>query len=130
MLGVFKRALGFDTPVNVKRQLYFSNIRNILEYCSVMWSPYHVKDILAIERVQRHATKYMLNYADMSYRDRCITLHLLPLCYRREILDLLFMFKCVKGILHIPFIELFTRARVNTKLRSGCNGMLFVKPRT
>ena len=58
-----------------------------------MWSPANVKDILLLERVQRHATKCILNnYFDFSYAERCIKLSILPLCFRREINDLLLFF--------------------------------------
>ena len=52
--------ISFDDPSPVKFQLYVSHIRSILEYCSPLWSPSNVKDILLLERVQRHATKYIL----------------------------------------------------------------------
>ena len=48
-------------------------------------------DILLLERVQRHATKYILNsYSDMSYAERCIQRSILPVCFRREIIDLFY----------------------------------------
>ena len=50
--------------------------------------------------------------SDVSYRDRCLTLGILPLCYRREILDLCFLFKLkdnwVFCISHIYLISIST----------------------
>ena len=97
LLGMIRRSLSFDAPSPVKFQRYVSHIRSILEYCSPIWSPANVKDILLLERVQRHATKYILNnYSDFSYAERCIKLSILPLCFRREIIDLFFFFLIFK----------------------------------
>ena len=103
---MIRRSISFDAPSTVKFQVYVSHVRSILEYCSSLWAPANVKDILLLERVQRHATKYMLNnYSDMSYAERCIQLSILPLCFRREIIDLvlfyitiifsMYMFVCI-----------------------------------
>ena len=86
--------LSFDAPSPVKFQLYVSHVRSILAYCSPLRSPANVKDILLLERVQRHATKNILdNYSDMSKAERCIKLSILPLCFRREIMDLVLFYK-------------------------------------
>ena len=60
LLGMIRRPISFDDPSPVKFQLYVSHIRSILEYCSPLWSPSNVEDISLLERVQRHATKYIL----------------------------------------------------------------------
>ena len=82
MSGLVKR---FNAPVAIKLQSYLSHVRSLLEYCTPLWSPYQVNEIMRIERVQRHVTKFILNQysSDVSYRDRCLTLGILPLCYRR-----------------------------------------------
>ena len=49
-----------------------------------------MKDILNIERVQRRATKYILNDYTSSYKTRLIKLKLLPLMYLFELHDILF----------------------------------------
>ena len=76
---------GFNAPVAKQLHLYLSHVRSLLEYCTPLWSPYQVNEIMRIERVQRHVTKFILNEysSDVSYRDRCLTLGILPLCYRR-----------------------------------------------
>ena len=52
-----------------------------------------MKDILIIERVQRHATKYILNDFTSCYKTRLLKLNLLPLMYMFELQDLLFTIK-------------------------------------
>ena len=48
MVGMIKRSVGFNSPIDVKRQLYLAHVRSILEYCSPMWSPTHGKDIIKL----------------------------------------------------------------------------------
>ena len=74
VLGMIKRAVGYDSPDSVKRQLYLSHVRSVLEYCSPVWSPYLVTEIASLEKVQRRATKYILNdFSDISYSYKIIT---------------------------------------------------------
>ena len=82
---------------------------------------------MRIERVQHHVTKFILNEysSDVSYRDRCLTLGILPLCYRREILDLCFLFKCLHGEIDININTYLQFAQSNTSRRSAYKGTLF-----
>ena len=65
MSGLVKRTLGFNAPVAIKLQLYLSHVRILPKYCTPLWSPYQVNEIMRIERVlervQRHVTKRILN---------------------------------------------------------------------
>ena len=56
---MIRRSISFDAPCPVNFQLYFSHVRSIPEYCSPQWSPVNIKDILLLERVQPHPTKYI-----------------------------------------------------------------------
>ena len=96
-MSMIKRAVGFNAPVNVTTSLYRTLVRSNLEYCSSVWSPSTVSDTKAIESIQRAATRYILNYPEIKYDQRCTMHHLHPLSYRREITDLLYVFKCIKG---------------------------------
>ena len=61
---------------------------------SNVWSPSTVKHRALIENIQRRATKFILNYPkNMSYQERLIKTNLLPLEFRREILDLQLFYK-------------------------------------
>ena len=77
--------------------LYHTLVRSNLEYCSSVWSPSTVSDTKVIESIQSAATRYILYYPEIEYDKRCTMLHLHPLSYRREITDLLYVFKCSKG---------------------------------
>ena len=132
MSGLVKRTLGFNAPVAIKLQLYLSHGRSILEYCTSLWSPYQVKEITHRERVHRQVTKCILNEysSDVSYRDRCLTLGILPLCYRSEILDLCFPFQCLPGEIDININTHLQFVKSDTSRRSANKGTLFYMTKT
>ena len=57
-------------------QLFTSRVRPILEYGNVIWSPRLIRDIDAVERVQRRATKTVPGISTKTYPDRLHTLKL------------------------------------------------------
>ena len=68
VLGMIKRVVGYDSPDSVKRELYLSHVRSVVEYCSPVWSPYLVTEIASLEKVQRRATKFIPNdLSDISH---------------------------------------------------------------
>jgi hypothetical protein len=93
-LGLIKRICKEVKNTNTRRILYCALVRPKLECASSVWSPYTIKNRLLIENVQRRATKFILNYPDnMSYVDRLQNTNLLPLDFRRDISDLILLFK-------------------------------------
>ena len=68
-----------------KKLLYISLVRSQLIYCSQLWRPYLLKDIITLERIQCCATKFILNDYQSSYRFCLVKLHLLPLMYLFEL---------------------------------------------
>ena len=59
VLGLLKRTVGSKNR-EIFSVLYTSLVRPILEYASPVWSPFLVKDKLAIESVQRRASRIAL----------------------------------------------------------------------
>ena len=55
------------------------------------------KDIMMLERVQRRATKIILNDYTSNYEQRLIRLNSLPLVIILELNDMLFYFIFIKG---------------------------------
>ena len=87
-----------------RRTLYLSVVRPVLAYASQVWSPQSIGLIKRTERIQRRASKFILNLPYMcseSFRERLITLELMPLSYRHEYMDLMFFFKVINGLVVI-----------------------------
>ena len=82
ILGLLRRCFKTDYT-DTKRLLYISLVRSHLLYCSQIWRPYKIKDILLLKRVQQRATKYILNDYTSSYKSRLTKLNLFPLMYIR-----------------------------------------------
>ena len=92
----FKLASKIIRDIHIKKLMYISLVRSRLTSCSQVWRPMLIKDIVTLERVQRHANKFIVAASSVSYRDRLITLNLLPLMYFYEYLDLLFLVHSLK----------------------------------
>ena len=73
--------------------LYKSLVRPHLEYASVIWSPTYKKDIIAVENVQRRATKMVTGLKEKTYEERLKILGLPTLYYRRDRADMVQLFK-------------------------------------
>ena len=56
--------------VNISKELFiflYTNVRPHLEYCAPIWSPYLVRDIQVLEKVQKQATKLVKGYEKLPY---------------------------------------------------------------
>ena len=89
---IFKDSYCLET----RKNLYVSMIRSTLMYCSCLWKPYLLSDVELLERVQRRATKYILNDYTSNYKERLLRLKLLPLMYIYNLADIMFFIKSVK----------------------------------
>ena len=121
-LGLLRRSFKTNN-IQAKKQLYISLVRSQLLYCSQLWRPQLIRDIQNLERIQRRATKYILNNYDLSYRQRLEQLHMLPLMYIYELNDLMFLIKTLKFpsshfdiSQYIQFVNHSTRAASAHKL--------------
>ena len=70
--GLIRRTLSSCHSTTTMTRLYVSLVRSQLFYCTQVWRPHLMKDILNIERVQRRGTKYILNDYTSSYKTRLI----------------------------------------------------------
>jgi len=82
-------------------------VRPILEYCSVVWNPCTVKDIITLESVQRQFTKRLPGMNAATYPQRLAKLELESLELRRIRADLLFTYKLVFGIIDLKLSDFF-----------------------
>ena len=70
-------------------------MRSHLTYCCQLWRPNFLEDIANLERIQRRATKHILNKYTTNYKDRLIALNLLPLMFWFDLQDLMFLLNCL-----------------------------------
>jgi hypothetical protein len=100
-IGFLKRNLK-HCPQDCRRSAYLALVRSVLEYGSVVWDPYYVKDINRLEKVQRQAARFISG--DYKSRDSgCVTqmlsdLDLPSLQDRRRTIRLTFFYKVVEGL--------------------------------
>ena len=79
-------------------------------YATQVWSPFRNRKLSEkIESVQRRATGWILKTktGEMSYTERLLALELLPLCYDREIKDLVFFFKALYGYINLDIDDAY-----------------------
>ena len=98
VLAIIKRSIGKNSQ-DVFSQLSKSLVRPILEYAAVVCSSNLIKDIAALEKVQRRASRLPLRQkrGEMSYEQRGSLLKWQTLEKRREFLSLV---QCRKIVDH------------------------------
>ena len=82
--------------LNTFRILYCTFVRPLLEYAVATWNPYLSKDVVALELIQRRATKRAPGLRNLSYEQRLNKLNLTTLEERRVRGDLIQQYKIVK----------------------------------
>jgi hypothetical protein len=86
-LGYIRRNALSVTSIAPRRTTYIAFVRSNFGYGSQIWAPQSIELIDIFERIQRRATKYILNLpfsTDVDYSARLQSLHLLPLSYWHE----------------------------------------------
>ena len=78
--------------------LFKSLVLSRLDYASQLWSPYLLKHIYQIEKVQRAFTKHISGIRDFSYSKRLETLKLYSLQRRRDRYSIIYVWKIVEGL--------------------------------
>lgn len=123
ILGLLRRTFTTESVI-ARKKLFISLVRSQLLYCSQVWRPQLIKDIVLLERIQKRATKYILNDYSSPYKCRLIKLDLLPLMYIYELNDLIFFIKAYKSPTnffdiknYISFTFLPTRSSTYSKLQ-------------
>ena len=83
-------------------------VRPIVEYATLVWSPYTVHSITQIESVQRAFTKRLPGLSGVSYVERLNILGLQTLEHRRLLADLLMCYKIIHGHIALNFDDFFS----------------------
>jgi hypothetical protein len=102
---------------------YKTWVRPLLEFASVVWSPYLKKDKLRVEKVQSRITRMIFQKCSPkgtqipTYKERLRKFNLLSLQHRRIMHDITFAFKLLKGELSTSFSKYYvikpTRGRLS-----------------
>ena len=87
--------------------LYTTYVRPHLEYCIQVASPYIVRDIETLERVQRRATKLVRSIRHLSYPERLKKLEIPSLRTRMLRGDLIVTFKILTGKISVDPDQFF-----------------------
>ena len=115
-LGLIHRICRDISDTYTRKLLYCSTVRPKLENASELWFPSTCKDKI---NVQRRATTFLLNYPkDMSYKDRLLKLNLLPLEYRRDMKDLVLIFKPNAGHVDLGHQHVFRQTEIHHRTRN------------
>jgi hypothetical protein len=117
IMGIIKRTLGYTAPTTVMRLLYITMVRSILEYNTPVWNSLCKRDITRLERVQRSATRFILNFPDIDYHERLIELNMLPLTMRRDYFDLCLFFKYFSNIIFKSNVNIYVSFVSNEETR-------------
>ena len=75
-------------------------VRPYLEYANSVWCPYKEGDIKELEKIQKRATKLVINFKKIPYKDRLMHLKLPTLKYRQLRGDMIEAFKITHNLYH------------------------------
>ena len=115
---LFRSFLTRNRSVLVKA--YVTYVRPILEYNSVVWSPYKIADVSCIEKVQRSFTKRLPGLNNLTYRERLVVTKLDSLELRRLRVDLIMCYKIVFRLISMDFCAFFRFAPSCNTRGHGC----------
>ena len=90
-------------------------VRPHLEYGNVVWGPFFKGDILAIEKVQKRATKMVPRLKDLTYEQRLRALNLPSLLHRRRRGDMIYAYKLITGKINMNKDEFFQTSHLPTR---------------
>jgi hypothetical protein len=107
LIGYIKRQFTFKNK-EIVITLYNALIRSRLEYAVQFWSPNLNKDIKRLEKIQARVTKLIPEIRNLPYEERLIKLDMISLEARRVQLDMIQVFKIIKGIDNIDYRKFFT----------------------
>ena len=114
LLGLISRTLDYKSSDSIL-PLYKALVRPLLEFGSSFWNPYQQKDIDIIERVQRRVTKLIPHVRNLEYNQRLSMLGLESLECRRMKIDMVQLYKILRGIDKVDISEVFEIVQSNTR---------------
>ena len=117
LIGLIRQTFSYLDPPML-RVLYVGLVHPHLDYACVIWNPYQLGDMRAIENVQRRATRLTSGMKQLCYHDRLATLNLPSLLYRRRRMDMIMVYIIVHGLDGIHFEDIFTYSDTTARSKS------------
>jgi ribonuclease P/MRP protein subunit RPP40 len=106
---------------NFLMNMFQTYVRPTVMYNSPCWSPYLLKDIHILERVQRSYTKRIPGLRNLTYSDRLATLGIESLEELRLRADLVLAYKIIRNKIDLKFDDFFKYNNVDHRLRAANN---------
>jgi hypothetical protein len=105
-LGLIHKAFRIKSQTSILR-LFKAFVRPIVEYSSLIWNPYTIRNNNRVERIQRHMCRMIPEVRNLPYHKQlsCLGLHSLQL--RRQRYQLLFTFKIYRQLADVDFHHFF-----------------------
>lgn len=122
-LGFIFRVAKSFRDVHCLKSLYCCLVRSILEYGSVVWSPFYQNGIQRVETVQRKFVRYALRFLPWndpynlpSYENRCKLIDLDLLEMRRNVSKATFISDLLSSRIDCP--SLLSQLKINIRSRT------------
>ena len=128
LLGFIKRNSKDFKDIHCLLTLYRAFVLSILDYASIVWSPYHQNRVNQLERIQRRLVKTVYYtqynvYPDFNivdYSEFLATLNLHKLDTRRDCTQIIFIYKLFNNLIYCP--ELLGEFNIRVpRIGSRCN---------
>ena len=97
MSGILLRTFSTRQEAPMMR-MFNSYIKSKLEYCSIVWSPWHQNEINKLERIQKNFTSKIHGLDQLDYHERLKKLNLYSLERRRERYLIINAWQQIEGI--------------------------------
>ena len=101
-------------------------VRSQLTYGSQLWNPCLIRHIVSLERIQRRATRFILNHYISDCKSCLLKLGLLPLMYVLDFYNIMFFSKALKQpLVHFNVLNFVQFSHNNTR-SSSTNKLQYV----
>ena len=112
--NLIRRTCYFLNKSPLKRSLYLSMVRSLVEHCNSVWCSIGKTQLVSLERIQKRAVKWIRNeplasYSNDQYVSHLNELNLLPFKEMFEYSDLRLFYKIVNDLTPIAIPTCFSR---------------------
>ena len=99
---IYRNLAKYTSDSSVILKMYKALVRPHLEYAAQVWSPYMVKDIELLEKVQRFALRMCSRNYNLSYEELLDLFKIPSLHNRRSFLSLCTFYNIIHGFVFFP----------------------------